>query len=332
MSIADDIKNRIFTCVDEDCFQSLAFEIFRYQYEENQLYRRFSDLLGRTPDSVANISDIPFMPVEFFRNHRVISGEYVSDGIVFRSSGTTGSLTSQHFVSDAALYEQSFLSCFHQFFGDVSDYHILALLPGYLERPDSSLVFMCKRLIELSKQGYSGFYLDDFDGLKANLLDLQKTGEPVILIGVSFALMDFAATHSLHFPSLRVVETGGMKGRRRELVREELHKAIRKGFGIREVASEYGMTELLSQAWSLSDGRFRVPPWMKVMIRDVNDPFTYMSEGRSGGINIIDLANIHSCSFIATQDLGSFNKDQTFNVLGRFDHSDLRGCNLMAGN
>jgi phenylacetate-coenzyme A ligase PaaK-like adenylate-forming protein len=253
------------------------------------------------------------------------------NNIVFSSSGTTGNQNSRHYVKDISLYEESFFRSFEMFFGKPDDYIILALLPSYLEREGSSLIYMVDHLMQKSDHPENGFYLHEYEELSGKLQILKNQGKKVILIGVSFALLDMAERHPLDFPDLVIIETGGMKGRRQELVREELHNRLKKAFSVDRICSEYGMTELLSQAYSMGEGLFMTPPWMKILIRDTNDPFTLIADGRTGGINVIDLANIHSCSFIATQDLGKMNKDGRFEVLGRFDNSDVRGCNLMVG-
>lgn len=249
--------------------------------------------------------------------------------IVFSSSGTTGQIQSRHFVKDIEFYIQSYRTAFKLFYGDISKYTILALLPSYLEREGSSLIYMVNDLIESSQNPKSGYFLDNHDLLKQTLEQLNTSKKPTILIGVTYALMDFVENHSIEFPELIVMETGGMKGKRREILRTELHEVLCKGFGVSLIHSEYGMTELLSQAYSKGSGIFYTPPWMKIQIRDSNDPLTLLGNGSSGGLNIIDLANVHSCSFIATQDLGKSYSDGSFEVLGRFDQSDIRGCNLL---
>lgn len=249
--------------------------------------------------------------------------------IIFTSSGTTGAKTSQHVVTDISLYEKSFLKAFEHFYGPVSHYCILALLPAYLEREGSSLVYMVDSLITKSRHSNSGFYLNNLDDLKKQLMLLQKKGQKTLLIGVSFALLDLAETMRFPLKNTIVMETGGMKGRRREMIRSELHQILKNAFGVEQIHSEYGMTELLSQGYSKGHGIFNCPPWMKVLIRDTEDPLSIQKSGKNGGINIIDLANLNSCPFIATQDLGKVHPNGSFEVLGRFDHSDIRGCNLM---
>ncbi len=311
-------------------FERIALDIFRFQVENNPVYSEYVGYLGRDVREIDSLQKIPFLPIEFFKTHKVIT-RYTFDrpveSTVFRSSGTTGMQRSEHYVADLDLYEKSFTLGFEYFYGDIKDFVILALLPSYLERGDSSLVYMAKRLIEIGGKPESGFYLYNHEDLYKKLLALQSGGRKTILLGVSFALLDFAEKYSLDFPDLIVMETGGMKGRKREMVREELHGILKKAFGTEHIHSEYGMTELLSQAYG-RDGKFEFVPWAKVVIRDMNDPFTYLPEGRSGGVNIIDLANVFSCSFIETKDIGKLT-GSGFEILGRFDNSDLRGCNLM---
>jgi hypothetical protein len=279
-------------------------------------------------ESIKELKDIPFLPVEFFKNKDIISGPMAPE-IVFTSSGTTGMAQSRHPVSDISIYEKSFRRTFELFYGDIEKNTILALLPSYSEREGSSLIYMVDDLIERSRNPSSGYFLYNHNDLYKTLSDLNEKKAPTILIGVTYALLDFAEKYKLDFPELIVMETGGMKGRRGELIREELHEILRKGFGVSAIHSEYGMTELLSQAYSFGNGIFSCPPWMRVLIRDTNDPLTILEDNKTGGINIIDLANINSCSFIATQDLGKRFSDGSFEVLGRFDNSDIRGCNLL---
>jgi hypothetical protein len=292
------------------------------------VYKSFCDHLNKTDEKVNEITEIPFLPIEFFKKKRVISHGLRAQ-LIFTSSGTTASHTSKHLVADPGIYQQSFLHTFHQFYGDVSDYCILALLPSYLERDGSSLIYMMNILIEKSAHPHSGFYLDDLTALRDKLIGLDATEERVLLVGVSYALLDLIAIGPFQLKNTIIMETGGMKGRRREMVREELHQILQKGFGVSQIHSEYGMTELLSQAYSKGSGVFNTPPWMKILCRDTEDPFSYQLPGKTGGINVIDFANIHSCSFIATQDLGRVYENGSFEVIGRFDHADIRGCNLM---
>ncbi|MEW5676822.1 acyl transferase [Flavobacterium enshiense] len=309
-------------------FEKLTLKVFRYQYDNNLVYRNFCELLKKDKTNVKSLTEIPFLPIQFFKSHEVLS---TADPIqiTFTSSGTTGMVTSRHLVSDLNFYEESFRLAFSQFYGNIEDYVVLALLPSYLEREGSSLIYMAKDLIERSNQPDSGFYLHNYDELTLKLTELDASGQNVLLIGVTYALLDLIEMQNFQLKNTIIMETGGMKGKRKEIIREELHEILCKGFGVSEIHSEYGMTELLSQAYSLGDGIFECPPWMEILIRDTEDALSYVSEGKTGGINVIDLANVNSCSFIATQDLGKKYPNHSFEVLGRFDNSDIRGCNLM---
>lgn len=320
--------NDIFSINSSDDFEKIALQIFKYQFEHNRVYRSFCDLLYKHPSDIKHIEDIPFLPIQFFKSHKVLS---TSDPIqqTFTSSGTTGSVTSKHYVSDLSIYESSFNNTFEAFYGTIKDYTVLALLPSYLEREGSSLVHMVDHLITASKKPESGFYLDSLSELKEKLEVLDRQGEKVFLIGVSFALLDLVESHHFQLKNTIIMETGGMKGRRKELIRDELHTILKKGFGVDVIHSEYGMTELLSQAYSNANGIFNCPNWMRVFTRDTEDALALQTKGKTGGLNIIDLANINSCSFIATQDLARTYKDGSFEILGRFDDSDIRGCNLL---
>lgn len=309
-------------------FENIALEIFRFQAKNCKVYRDFVKNLGVMPDEVKSIQEIPFLPIEFFKSHEVINADGIAEE-VFTSSGTTGVIQSKHLVIDPGIYVKSFRNAFQIFYGDIEKYAVLALLPSYLERDGSSLIYMVDDLIRSSVHPKSGYFLYDHKMLNDTLLSLKKSKTPTILIGVTYALLDFAESHSLEFPELIVMETGGMKGKRREMVRKELHETLCAGFGVPVIHSEYGMTELLSQAYSKGAGLFHCPPWMQIQIRDTNDPLEILETNKTGGINVIDLANINSCSFIATQDLGKTFSDGTFEVLGRFDNSDIRGCNLL---
>ena len=304
-------------------------DIFRYQAAENQVYRNFIRALKINPAGVDTIEAIPFLPIDLFKTHTILCGSNTKPELVFTSSGTTGQIQSRHPVMDISLYEQSFRKGFELFYGDIQQYAVLALLPSYLEREGSSLIYMVDNLVKDSNNPVSGYFLYNHQDLYTTITQLQDQQKKVVLIGVTYALLDLIETYQLNFPELIVMETGGMKGKRKELIREELHQLLKAGFGVEKIHSEYGMTELLSQAYSLGDGIFNSPPWMKLKIRDTNDPFSYLENGRTGGINVIDLANVHSCSFIATQDLGKMYEDGSFEVLGRFDNSDIRGCNLL---
>jgi phenylacetate-coenzyme A ligase PaaK-like adenylate-forming protein len=318
----------IFNIAGRHEFEMLALKIFEHQASNNKAYRAFIDYLNIDLESVDNIDKIPFLPIEFFKSHDIVStGKGVEE--TFLSSGTTGSAQSRHLVTDLGLYEQSFTRGFERFYGRIEDYTILALLPGYLERKGSSLVYMVDHMIRKSTSLHSGFYLNNLEELKAKLIEIDEKEKKVLLIGVSYALLDLISDKKMRLKNTIVMETGGMKGRRKELVREELHALLSEGFGTDRIHSEYGMTELLSQAYSKGRGIFETPPWMKVFTRDPEDPFSKLPKGKTGGIDIIDLANVNSCSFIATQDLGRKVDENYFEILGRFDHSDIRGCNLM---
>ncbi|MEH6534947.1 MAG: acyl transferase [Psychroserpens sp.] len=318
----------IFSVSSEDAFNRLALDVFKFQFENNTVYRSFCDLLYKNPSDINCIEDIPFLPIQFFKSHRVLSSQAQIED-TFSSSGTTGSITSKHYVTNLSIYEQSFRKGFNAFYGTISDYVILALLPNYLERKGSSLIYMVNDMIRESQHAESGFYLDTIHELKEQLITLDAKGKKVLLIGVSFALLDLLELHQFQLKNTIIMETGGMKGRRKELVRDELHSVLKSGFGVSKIHSEYGMTELLSQAYSLGDGRFKCPYWMRILTRDPEDALTLQKTKKTGGINVIDLANINSCSFIATQDLGRVYDDHSFEIIGRFDSSDIRGCNLM---
>ena len=321
-------KNSIFNIQSEADFKATALEVFKFQFEHNAVYRSFCDLLYKHPSDVTSLEQIPFLPIEFFKTHTIISTNKPTKA-TFTSSGTTGSIVSKHHVVDLDVYKQSFRTGFESFYGTIENYTVLALLPSYLEREGSSLVYMANDMILQSKQPESGFYLHDLEALKNTLTSLEAKGQKTLLIGVSYALLDLIEAYSFELKHTIVMETGGMKGQRKELVKSELHALLKQGFGVDTIHSEYGMTELLSQAYSKGGGVFKTPPWMKVLTRDPEDALSIQPIGKSGGINIIDLANINSCAFIATQDLGKIRSDGTFEILGRFDQSDIRGCNLM---
>ncbi len=309
-------------------FIQAALEVFRYQAENVAVYGEFIHALGINPSSVDTLEAIPFLPVEFFRSQKIIDRHHEA-GIVFESSGTAGTARSRHHVASPELYNKSFTKGFERFYGPVRDWCFLALLPSYLEREGSSLVYMADHLIRNSEHPQSGFYLYEHEKLMTELRKLQSAGQKTLLLGVSFALTDLAEEYREDLSGITFMETGGMKGRKKEMIREEVHALLRESFGLRTVHSEYGMTELLSQAYSEGDGLFRTPPWMRVMIRDTHDPFTILPPGNSGLINVIDLANYHSCSFLSTADLGRTHTGGTFEILGRSDNSDIRGCNLL---
>jgi hypothetical protein len=316
----------------EDSFLRLALRIFHFQYRHNRVYKQWVDLLKIKPAKVKELIQIPFLPIEFFKKFEVISSPVTSKTVRFTSSSTTSQVPSTHYVNDVGLYEKSFLKAFSLFYGEPHDYCILALLPNYLQRSGSSLVYMCRELIKRSKHPYSGFFLDNTGELISKTGELKKTKQKVLLIGVSYALMDLCDKGVELNDHFMVMETGGMKGKRKELLKEELHSYLKKGFKINTIHSEYGMTELLSQAYSSKDGLLESPPWMRFLVREVDDPLKIRMDHKTGGINVIDLANVHSCSFIATKDLGRIHTDNSLELMGRYDHSDVRGCNLMMGD
>ncbi|MCB9000180.1 MAG: acyl transferase [Bacteroidales bacterium] len=318
----------IFSIQNELQFQKLALDIFHYQSENVAVYKEFISHLNIDPSKITNYQDIPFIPVELFKSREIIAAGKKPE-IIFESSTTTGSVPARHFVADKGIYEESFLKGFKKFYGDPADICILALLPSYLERSGSSLVYMAEKLISASEHAESGFYLSDHDKLLSVLKELKKKGQKTLLLGVSFALIELAEKFDVDLDGIIIMETGGMKGRRKEMVREDLHNFLKERFHVKDIHSEYGMTELLSQAYSSGDGIYRCVPWMKVMIRDSYDPFQMVTDGNTGNINIIDLANFYSCSFIAASDMGRMRHDGSFEVLGRTDNSDIRGCNLM---
>jgi phenylacetate-coenzyme A ligase PaaK-like adenylate-forming protein len=322
--------------VSESSFEKLALEVFRFQYRNNPVYKAYTDALGLKAGGINAIQQIPFLPIRFFKSHEIKTTDFFAEDI-FESSGTTGVVSSKHFIKDTAWYESVFLKAFELFYGSVRDWCIIGLLPSYPERKNSSLVYMVNKLIAESNHLQSGFYLDEFDILAEVLFELENSNQKTLLIGVTFALLDFAEKHSLRLENTIVMETGGMKGRREEMIREEVHQLLKNAFGITAVHSEYGMTELLSQAYSKGEGILNTPPWMKVLVRDDEDPLELRMPSAdrrmayvTGAINIIDLANIYSCSFIATDDIGKVYSDKGFEILGRMDDSDLRGCSLLA--
>jgi phenylacetate-coenzyme A ligase PaaK-like adenylate-forming protein len=322
------MQEQIFNIQKEDDFKTCALQVFKHQFENNAVYRSFCDLLYIHPSDVKELNEIPFLPIQFFKSHQILSSkESVQE--IFTSSGTTGSVTSKHLVTDISWYEKSYLKGFEYFYGNIEDYTVLALLPNYLEREGSSLIYMVDNLIKKSKKSASGFYLNDLGKLSSELTHLNKKNHKTLLIGVTYALLDLIEQQEFQLNNTIIMETGGMKGRRKELIRDQLHEILCKGFGVREIHSEYGMTELSSQGYSKGNGIFDCPPWMKILTRDTEDALTILENSKTGGLNVIDLANYNSCSFIATQDLGKVNPNGNFEVLGRFDHSDIRGCNLM---
>lgn len=318
----------IFAISSQKQFEKTALKVFRFQYKNNLVYQEFCDFLKTDVQKVKSVEQIPFLPIQFFKSHKVVSNTNAIEK-TFTSSGTTGILTSKHLVTNVSLYEESYYKGFSQFYGNIENYVILALLPSYLEREGSSLIYMFEDLIQMTNNHQSGFYLHNHEELIQKIIRLDSSGQNVILIGVTYALLDLIERQKFQLKNTIIMETGGMKGKRKEMIREELHEQLCKGFGVTTIHSEYGMTELLSQAYSLGNGIFECPSWMQILIRDTEDALTYVPDGKSGGINIIDLANVNSCSFIATQDLGKKNPNNSFEVLGRFDNSDIRGCNLM---
>jgi hypothetical protein len=322
------ISSSIFLISNLDDFEKLACRIFNLQYKTNKVYKTYVDLLNIDYSKVNSVKDIPFIPISFFKKNRIISGDK-EEKLVFYSSGTTSGNRSKHYITNPELYRRSFINSFNYFYGNPSKYCFLALLPGYLEREGSSLIYMVKELMTLSNHPKNGFYLNEYGLLKQNLTHLKEENQAYILIGVTYALLDFANLHPLDLKDGIVMETGGMKGKRKEMIKNEVHDILKSSFNLETIDSEYGMTELLSQAYSKGDGLYNCPPWMKVMIRDIYDPFNYVPNGTSGGINIIDLANLNSCSFIETQDLGRICENGCFEILGRFDNSEIRGCNLL---
>ena len=321
-------SNDIFTISSKKEFEKIALKVFRFQFDNNKVYQEFCMLLKKNKENVKSLTEIPFLPIQFFKSHEVLSSSEPIQA-TFTSSGTTGIQTSKHLVTDITLYEESYRNAFSEFYGNIEDYCVLALLPSYLEREGSSLIQMVDDLIQSSNHEDSGFYLNNYEELIAKLTELDNSGQNVILIGVTYALLDLIEMHQFQLKNTIIMETGGMKGKRKEMIREELHTILCEGFGVPVIHSEYGMTELLSQAYSLGNGIFECPNWMQILIRETEDALSYVNDGKTGGINVIDLANINSCSFIATQDLGKKYPNHSFEVLGRFDNSDIRGCNLM---
>jgi phenylacetate-coenzyme A ligase PaaK-like adenylate-forming protein len=321
-----EIVNNIFS-VSPSTFDDLALETFRYQYAENKIYHQWVNALNIDVDKVSELFQIPFLPVSFFKTHEVVTGNF-NPKVILESSGTTGSVNSKHLVKEQNIYTQSFTEGFKMFYGDPKEWCIIGLLPSYLERKGSSLVLMVEELIELSSITESGFYLYDFKKLANVLKELEAKNQKTLLVGVTFALLDFAEQFPMQLKNTIIMETGGMKGRRKEMIREEVHAFLQNQFGVSSIHSEYGMTELLSQGYSSGEGIFKTIPWMKVLVRDEDDPLLITEKGR-GLINVIDLANVHSCSFIATDDACRIFADGSFEVLGRRDNSDIRGCSLM---
>ncbi len=321
--------NKIFNIQNDDDFRSVSIALFLHQYKHCKIYKEFTDYLKIDPNEVTTLEKIPFLPIQFFKNHFIISS-YRNPKLCFESSATTGSVVSKHYVCSPEVYIESFSRHFESCFGNPKEIAILALLPSYLERSSSSLVYMVDYFIQQSSIAESGFFMYNTDELYTILSDLARRKQKTILFGVTFALLDFVEKFKIEFPDLIIIETGGMKGRKEEITRYQLQEQLCNGFGVQKVYSEYGMTELLSQGYTSGGVSFTAPAWMKVLVREPNDPLTVHKEGRNGGLNIIDLANIESCAFLATQDLGTVFADGSFEVLGRFDDSEIRGCNLMS--
>ena len=319
------LEERVFNITNDKQFVEIALEIYNYQYNNNLIYKDYCNQIKRTPITVQTIEQLPFLPISFFKSHDVKTGEWLPE-ITFTSSGTTSHNTSKHQVKDLLIYENSFLLQFEAVYGKVDELCIIGLLPSYLEREGSSLVYMVNKLVKLSNQPSSGFYLYDHESLRDNLLQLEKHRQKTILFGVTYALLDFASTYSFPLVHTTIIETGGLKGRKEEITRDELYIQLKQAFNLSTIDAEYGMTELLSQAYG-KDGQYTCAPWMKVLFRDETDPLSLKEEG--GVINIIDLANVHSCSFIATDDLGKKASKDSFSILGRVDNADIRGCSLL---
>lgn len=322
------LKNKIFEIQNDTEFNEIALEIFRYQYNNNHIYKQFIDINDFKISEINHYKSIPFLPIEFFKTHKILSSNIIPE-MFFESSGTSGMTRSRHFISNIDIYEKSFLKSFETFYGNIEKYCLIALLPNYQEQKNSSLIYMINKLIAATKNTDSGFYLYNLENLAKKLTELNTKKQQTILFGVTYALLDLAENFPINIPETIIFETGGMKGRRKEMIKEELHNRLKTAFKVNTIHGEYGMTELLSQAYSKENGRFYAPKWMKILIRETNDPFSILDNNRTGGINIIDLANIESCSFIATQDLGIRFEDGSFEISGRFDNSDIRGCNLM---
>ncbi|NPA67917.1 MAG: acyl transferase [Chlorobi bacterium] len=322
------MKSDIFNIKNEKKFNDRATEIFRFQYKNNPVYAEYINNLNIKISKIKHYKQIPFLPIDFFKTHKIIS-KNKQHKLIFKSSGTTGMQRSKHYVAEPEIYEKSFNETFDMFYGNPEQYAVLALLPSYSEQGNSSLIYMVEKLMQKSKNPGNGFFLYNHDELFARLKKLEAQKQKTVLFGVSYALLDFFHNYKLKLENTIIIETGGMKGRKKEIIREELHKKLKKASGLPHIHSEYGMTELLSQAYAQTTDKYKTPPWMKILIRDAEDPFSYKKNGKTGGINIIDLANIYSCSFIETKDLGKINPDGSFTISGRFDDSDIRGCNLL---
>lgn len=327
-----ELEDKIFAADDRN-FTQIALDVFNFQYQNNAIYRQFCTALQINPTAVTSLQKIPFLPIGFFKSHTIATTTFTA-AAVFESSGTTQTTNSKHSVKDIALYQKSFNKTFQLFYGDITKYCIIGLLPSYLERNNSSLVMMADQLIQQSRHPQSGFYLNDFEKLKDTILQLEKQQQPTLVIGVTFALLDFAQAFPMPLQHTVIMETGGMKGRRKEMTKQQVHLILQEAFQLSNIHSEYGMTELLSQAYSSGKGIFNSPPWMKILIREEDDPLTVFTNNDhnilAGAVNCIDLANLYSCSFIATEDAGKLYQDGSFEILGRLDNSDIRGCSLLA--
>lgn len=326
-----DLRKMIFEVKEHD-FEAVALDVFQFQYQNNETYRAYCNHIKLDASQVKSLNQIPFLPIQFFKN-KIITSTSFEPQIIFESSGTTGSINSKHYIKDLVIYNESFSKCFELFYGNIEDYCVLGLLPSYLARKNASLVYMVDHLIKKSNNANSGFYLNDFKKLSETILSNENNKQQTLLIGVSFALLDFTDEFQFNLKHTIVMETGGMKGRREEISKEALHQMLKEKFGLENIHSEYGMTELLSQSYSFGNNIFNSPPWKKIMLRSEDDPFEIKSvhhEAITGAVNIIDLANIYSCSFIATDDMGKLHPGGTFEIIGRLENSDIRGCGLMA--
>ena len=321
-------KSKIFHCTPEG-FNALALELFQYQAQANPIYQAYIEHLGLRAQQVKRLEQIPHLPIQFFKSEAVTTRPTAEAALTFTSSGTTGAQTSRHFVFDLPFYQQNTQNIFERFYGPLQDFFVAGLLPSYLERSGSSLISMVQHFIGLSADEDSGFFLDELSALSQLLAAKKAAGKKILLIGVTFALLDLARDYPQDLSGAVLMETGGMKGRRKEMVRSQVHSLLQEAFNLEKIHSEYGMTELLSQAYSLGEGVFNTPPWVKVSVRQTDDPFSLAKPGKTGGLNIIDLANIESCAFIETQDLARLHPNGTFEVMGRFDTADIRGCNLL---
>lgn len=319
-----DLAQRIFQIADESSFNQIVLEVYQFQAKNIPVYAEYIQHLNKSEPK--HYTEIPFLPISFFKSHKVCK-EGINPEVIFKSSGTTGQIRSQHFIEDTQLYKDSFFKAYNSLIGNPEDQVILALLPNYIEQGESSLVYMVDHLVAANNNPLSGFLLNSPSEVELRYQQALKSGKEVVIFGVSYALLDLAE-QNVNLSKARIIETGGMKGRRKEMTKEELHQELKRGLKVPYISSEYGMTELLSQGYSNANGLFETPPWMKILIREVNDPFHYLEDGKTGGINVIDLANINSCSFIATQDLGRIVGSE-FEIMGRFDNSDIRGCNLL---